>query len=198
MYKTKHENQKKSLSNFGLRNYKTYKNSIATSKSIWLHCGCHINRSLVDIWRPTDNKCIGFQQVILFNFSTIVDFPINWSSGGIFSFQIDMNVIECEFKKNCYTLYNVLLRIARKLLETRENIKILTHPVYHTNLDRFSWEWSKKKKNFFEEKKFKMADFSKWPFFKIANSRKNFAKISLIGPWVSRIDWCKGHRCSST
>ena len=34
-----------------------------------------------------------------------------------------------------YTLYNVLLRKARKLLETRENVKILTHPVYHTNLD---------------------------------------------------------------
>ena len=94
---------KKLLSNFGLQNYKTYKNSISTLKGIWFHCGCHINRSLVDIWRPTDNKCIGFQQVILFNFSTIVDFPINWSSGGIFSFQIDMNVIECEFKKNCHS-----------------------------------------------------------------------------------------------
>ena len=46
----------------------------------------------------------------------------------------------------------------------------------------------KQKKIFFEEKKFKMADFSKWPFFKIANSRNFFAKISQIGPWVSRID----------
>ena len=34
---------------------------------------------------------------------------------------------------------------------------------------------------------------SKWPFFKIANSRKNFAKISQIGPWDSRIDLCEGH-----
>ena len=33
-----------------------------------------------------------------------------------------------------------------------------------------------------------MADFSKWPFFKIANSQKFFVKISWIGPWVSRID----------
>ena len=45
--------------------------------------------------------------------------------------------------------------------------------------------------------------FSKWQpkksyFFKIANSRNFFAKISEIGPWVSRIEWCKGHRCSST
>ena len=45
-----------------------------------------------------------------------------------------------------------------------------------------------KQKKIFLKKKFKMADFSKWPFFKIANSRKNFAKISQIGPWASRID----------
>ena len=28
--------------------------------------------------------------------------------------------------------------------------------------------------------------------------QKNFVKISWIGPWVRRIDWCKGHWCSST
>ena len=32
-----------------------------------------------------------------------------------------------------------------------------------------------------------MADFSKWPFFKIANSRKNFVKISQIGPCM--VEW---------
>ena len=78
-----------------------------------------------------------------------------------------------------HTLYNVLLRIARKLLETKENVKILIHPVYHTNLDWFSWEWSKKN--------------SKWPFFKIPNSWDFFAKILQIGPLVSRIDWCEAH-----
>ena len=52
-----------------------------------------------------------------------------------------------------------------------------------------------KKKNW--RKKFKMADFSKWPFFKIANSRFFFAKISEIGPWVSWVDWCEGHWCGS-
>ena len=46
-------------------------------------------------------------------------------------------------------LYNVILRIARNFLETRENINISTHPFYHINLDWFSWEWSEKK--------------SKWP-----------------------------------
>ena len=54
-----------------------------------------------------------------------------------------------------------------------------------------------KQKKIFFWWKFKMADFSKWPFFKIANSQKNFVKISQIGPWVSRIDWCEGHWCSS-
>ena len=86
-------------------------------------------------------------------------------------------LVWCQIHTN--TLYNVLLRIARNLLETRENVKISTHPFYHTNLDWFSKKLSKKK-------------------FKIANSRKNFAKISQIGPWVSRIDWCKVHWCSST
>ena len=33
------------------------------------------------------------------------------------------------------TLYNAILRIARNFLETRENIKISTHPFYHVNLD---------------------------------------------------------------
>ena len=33
-----------------------------------------------------------------------------------------------------FTLYNVLLCIARNFLETRENIKISTYPFYHINL----------------------------------------------------------------
>ena len=37
-----------------------------------------------------------------------------------------------------------------------------------------------------------------WVFFKLANSHKFFVKISWIGPWVSRIDWCEGHWCGST
>ena len=95
------------------------------------------------------------------------------------------------------TLYNEILRIARNFLETRENVKISTHPVYRMNLDWFSWEWSKINL-FFQEKKFNMANFSKWPFFKINNSQKFFVKISWIGPWVSRIDWCEGHWNVST
>ena len=95
------------------------------------------------------------------------------------------------------TLYNAILRIVRNFLETKENIKISTHPFYHVNLDWFSWEWSKKK-IFFWKKKSKMAVFQKWPFFKIANSQNFFVKISQIRPWVSRIAWCEGHWPGST
>ena len=38
-------------------------------------------------------------------------------------------------------LYNVKLWIARNLLETRENIKIKSHPFYHIIYDWFSWRW---------------------------------------------------------
>ena len=32
----------------------------------------------------------------------------------------------------------------------------------------------------------------------MANSQKKIVKISWIVSWVSRIDWCEGHWCSST
>ena len=95
------------------------------------------------------------------------------------------------------TLYNAILRTPRNFLETRENVKILTHPFYHINLSWFSREWSKKK-FFFFEKKIQNGRLKKSSFFKIANSQNFFAKISEIGPWISRIEWCEGHWCSST
>ena len=44
---------------------------------------------------------------------------------------------------------------------------------------------------------------SKWltqkrSFSSSANSQYFFMKISWIGPWVSRIDWCEGHWYGST
>ena len=66
-----------------------------------------------------------------------------------------------------YTLYNAILRIARNFLETKENIKISTHPFYHVNLDWFSWEWSTKKIFFFGKKN------PKWPFFKNGHFSKS-------------------------
>ena len=87
------------------------------------------------------------------------------------------------------TLYNVILRIARNFLETRENIKISTHPFYHINLDWFWWE----------EKIF----FRKWPtpkIFKIAKpkspkEKKNcFIPIKISSNLYGRMDgsnfWC--------
>ena len=46
-------------------------------------------------------------------------------------------------KKKLHKLYNVILCIARNLLETRENIKIESHPFYHIICDWFSWGSSK-------------------------------------------------------
>ena len=99
--------------------------------------------------------------------------------------------------KNTYTLYNAILRIARNFLETRENIKISTHPFYHINLGWFSLEWSKKK---FTENAF-FGCF--WAFvghphghtcwatsyFEFFFSKKN---IFLISPNLyGRMDWSK-------
>ena len=52
----------------------------------------------------------------------------------------------------------------------------------------------KQKKFFFLNERSKMADSKKLK--KIANSQNLFVKISWIGSWVSRIDWCQGHWCS--
>ena len=78
------------------------------------------------------------------------------------------------------TLYNVILCIARNFLETRENVKILTHPFYHTNLDWFLWEWSKKNSKwpiFQNGRFFKMAVFQNRQFSKFF--RENFTDRSL-------------------
>ena len=81
-------------------------------------------------------------------------------------------------------------------LETRVIIKISTHSWYPRNFDQLSWVW--REENKIEEKKSKMADSKKTEFFKIVDSQDFFAKISWIGPRVSRIDWCKGQWCGPT
>ena len=82
------------------------------------------------------------------------------------------------------TLYNVILGIARNFLETRENVKISTHPFYHTNLDWFSWEWSKKK-FFFDEKNskwliFQNGHFSKSPILEIFSRKFHRLVLGLV------------------
>ena len=74
-------------------------------------------------------------------------------------------------------------------LETRVIIKILKNPCKPINFDMFSWEWSKKIQN---------GRLKKTEFFNLVKSWAISAKISWIGPWVSRIDWCEGHQCDST
>ena len=66
---------------------------------------------------------------------TVVEFPVppqSWVGDGMYFF---LQCLISGSDRHFGTLYNVLLRIARKLLETKENVKIWTHPVYHTNLD---------------------------------------------------------------
>ena len=86
------------------------------------------------------------------------------------------------------TLYNAILRIARNFLETRESIKISTHPFYHINLGWFSWKWSKKN-FFFFEKKFKMADTKKLSFSTSSKAEQFLPKFhGLVLGLVGLID----------
>ena len=48
------------------------------------------------------------------------------------------------------------------------------------------------------EKKIKMSDSKKNSFSSSANSQYFYTKISWIGPWVGRTDWCEGHWYGST
>ena len=95
-----------------------------------------------------------------------------------------VKMIEMNPKVAC-TLYNTILRIARNFLETRENIKISTHPFYHINLGWFSWEWSKIF-FFFFEKKIQNGRLKKSSFSSSANSQYFLAKISWIGSLISK------------
>ena len=65
------------------------------------------------------------------------------------------------------------------------------HQNFVQSFDWFSWGWS----IFFN---LQNGWIKKTEFFKIANFQNVFAKISEIGPWVSRIDWCEVHWCGST
>ena len=46
-----------------------------------------------------------------------------------------------------------------------------------------------------KQKKNQNGRLKKRSIFKIANSKYFFVKISWIGPWVGRIEWCEGHWC---
>ena len=82
-------------------------------------------------------------------------------------------------------------------LETMIIIKIKSHSFYPIICAWFWWGWSKKKCTFLK-KKIQNGWLKKTTFFKTVNSQYFFAKLSGIGPWVSRINWCEGHQCDST
>ena len=56
----------------------------------------------------------------------------------------------------------------------------------------------KQKKIFLKKKKNQNGRLKKTEIFNSPNSQYFFMKISWIGPWVSRIHWCKGRWCGST
>ena len=60
------------------------------------------------------------------------------------------------------------------------------------------WIGMKGKKIFFEKKKNQIGQLKKTQIFTSANFQYFFVKISWIGPWVSRIDWCEENWCGST
>ena len=55
-----------------------------------------------------------------------------------------------------------------------------------------------KKPSIFWKIKIQNGRLIKSSFSSSANSQYFFMKILVIGPWVSRIDWCEGHWCGST
>ena len=80
-----------------------------------------------------------------------------------------------------YTLYNVILRIARNLLETRKNIKIESHSFCHMICDWLSWGWS-------IVLKFQNC-FSTPPILNIFFQKFHGLVLGLVG----LIDWCSSN-----
>ena len=136
------------------------------------------------IYAGIDSTCNFFGEKKVLSLFIIAEKYINlkrgFTSGNFWHDLTFYTIIFCDFScTSSLTLYIVILRIARNFLETRENIKLSTHPFYHMNLDWFSFEWSKKKQK--KAKKYKMADSKNWDFQNRQFS-KIFAKISQIGP----------------
>ena len=58
-------------------------------------------------------------------------------------------------------------------------------------------KWKKKSKIKIK-KRIQNGRLKKRSFSSSANSQYFLLKLSWIGPWVGRIDWCEGHLCDST
>ena len=94
----------------------------------------------------------------------------------------------------CDTVFLIISYTPSFLLEIRVIIK-MSHPWYPINCDWFEYKWSKV--GFFEKKQ-QNDRLKKTEIFNSANSQYLFAKISRIGPWVSRINWWEGNQSGLT
>ena len=83
-------------------------------------------------------------------------------------------------------------------LETRVIIKISKKSLLTNKLWHVFMGMKQKFFFFFLKKKIQNGRLKKTEFFNFVKSWAISAKISWIGPWVSRIDWCKEHQCDST
>ena len=79
-------------------------------------------------------------------------------------------------------------------LETRVIIKIFKKIIAGMKTKVFCIGKHKKKKNSLKRKN-QNGRLKKSFFSNSANSQNYFVKISWLGPWISRIDWCEGHLC---
>ena len=77
-------------------------------------------------------------------------------------------------------------------LETRVIIKISKKMIPNMKPKVFFIR-KNKTKFFFFEKKIQNGRLKKTSFCQTVNSQYFFAKLSRMGPWVNRIDWCEGH-----
>ena len=122
------------------------------------------------------NNYISYITPLKFSLVRETDTKISWAIFKYFRYLMTKTLIlpNCQVPNGLFiykcTLYNVILRIGRNFLETRENIKILTHPSYHINLDWFWLEWSKNK----------MADSKKLRFSKSPILKKNLWKFHRL------------------
>ena len=103
-------------------------------------------------------------------------------------------VVKVFIQKRSYTVFFIILYPPPPwfFLETKVKIKIVSHSCYPINLWLILTEM-KQKKNIFEKKKNQNGRLKKLSFSTTTKTWAIFSKISQIGPWVSRIDWCEGH-----
>ena len=108
---------------------------------------------------------------------------------------LDMSIIPLHIYQKIHTVVCILIRMKSfpRFWKTHPYCRNKWYLIWTGCL--FSLRWSN---FFFLEKKNQNGRLKKTSFSSSANSQYFFMKISWIGPWVSRIHWCKGHWWYST